>query len=435
MHEALATAIVGDVAPAHDSPGETLFLSFEKLSIDPASIRKVLRPDRELPDTAVIIVDLALPPYALLGEPLLANLAQAVVELVQGSSRTLLLLLERMPPDISLLWFGLSRLGERGQIHVADTGGAIRAFGLGATASPELKAVARREGARLASPVQQRFEHKLLRSLGHFRARDRSGQPRCARFYYDCSLALEELSELLVAWIRRRAKTKKARAATTLVLCGVESGWMVDAAMVAAGRAGTKLVRIPVRPKKTDLGAIPTGGTALLIFDVVSSGATLDAAVKALSKAGIAAESRGFAALATSRQVLQSGPITIDAQHVAGRELIDPKACPQCRAGMPHTPPSRPGQLRISSFDMWTMLLDVSWAAETYGPGGVPRYDYVPQLGEVFRSYGDWIAFRYEVLLRELGKRATSSSSALTSRQSASLSPSCACALRTGWSR
>jgi adenine/guanine phosphoribosyltransferase-like PRPP-binding protein len=402
MHEALATAIVGAVAPADDSPGETLYLSFEKLSTDPAAIRTLLRPDRELPNSAVLIVDLALPPYALLAEPLLANLAQAVVELVEGSDRTALLLLERMPPDISLLWFGLSRLGERGRIHVADTSGNVRAFG--ATASPQLMAVVRKEGARLASPVQQRFERKLLRSLGHFRARDRAGRSRCARFHYDCSLALDELSELLVTWVRRRATTKQARAAATLVLCGVESGWMVDAAMVAAGRAGTRLVRIPARPRKKDLHAIPPGGKTLLVFDVVSSGATLDAAVRALSKAGIAAQPRAFAALAASRQVLQSGPVTVDAQHIASRELVEPEACPQCRAGMRHTPPARPGQLRISAFDMWTVLLDVPWAAETYGPGGLPRFDYLPEFGEVFRSYGDWIAFRYELLLRELGQ-------------------------------
>ena len=407
MHEALAATVV-DAKPAQiHAPRETQYLSFGRLSSAPARIKELLQPATEVPDDAFITIDLAGTPYDLLGERLLFHLAHALADIVEGTSRTVLVLLPKSPPDgTSLLWPRLLSLDTEGWVLIADGEGAVRAFG--AQPSPSLHALKteiRRHRGKLTAPLQQRFERKVMQRLGHFRSADSKGNKGCARFHYDCSLAEAELTGLLDAWLRRTLKTKAERAGATFVLCGVTSGWMLNAVMIVAGRHGMTYKALPARPKVGDVRELPADRKLLLVFDVVSSGATLGSAVKAMTKAGVAPQPQAFAALAMSKNVLTSGPLTAEAIAFVRHGFTRLRDCPQCGARLPHDSRAKPErQLRISTFDMWTMLTDVTWAPEAYGPEGQPRYPYLPDFGEVFTEYGNWVAFRYGLLLHALGR-------------------------------
>ncbi|MEN3281478.1 MAG: hypothetical protein V7607_2618 [Solirubrobacteraceae bacterium] len=405
VHRTLGAKIAGKATAEVTHRRETQYLSFWELSTDPGKIHDGLRLAADVPSEAVITIDLALTPYDLLGERPLFHLAKAAVAMVEHSDRALLLLLpQRLPPNTSLLWLQLQRADTEGRVVAASTGGDIRCFG---TPLPEsavsLKQAIRRDAERLSESLQDRFERKIVRRLGHFKATDRKRRPRCARFHYDCDLAAPELTDLIERWLRRKLRPKQGLEGATLVLCGVESGWMINAAMIVAGRVGARCAQLPARPKSADIRALPKDRRNVLVFDVVSSGATLDAAVKAMSNAGAPFESFAYAALASGEHVLSSGPVTVEPAAIRPREMTTRDNCLQHAATVPYTSPAKPERwLQISSFDMWAMLSDVDWRAEAYGPAGHERFAWLPDFSKVFDNYGNWIALRYAKLLEHL---------------------------------
>jgi adenine/guanine phosphoribosyltransferase-like PRPP-binding protein len=405
MHRALAATVV-DARLDVDAPArEAQYLSFETLSTAPARIGALLASAAQHPSDAVVIIDLAAAPFELLGERFLYALASAIAAIADGSTRTVLLLLDRIPAtETSLLWHGLAALNTDGEVIVAGGDRSIRVFGRDpGRPVGELKKQIRRQGDKLTGRLDRRFARKVLPRLGHYQTTDREGTPLCARFHYDCSLGEPELTKLLDRWVRRRVRTKADRAQITFLLCGVVSDWLENAVFIVADDYGANVHPLPSRPTAQDLQGVDDARTTILVFDVVSSGATLDAAVAAVAAAGVAAEPRAFAALATGKHVLTSGPVTVDPVDIVHRDVRPPADCPQCRAEIPYTDPNEPDRfLRITSFDMWTMLSDVGWGRELYGPEGLVKYEYLPNFQDLFRDYGNWIAFRYSLLLEQL---------------------------------
>lgn len=380
---------------------DSAYLSLEQLSDAPARIREHLVVPADLPDDAIVILDLADAPYEFLNERFLRELSGVALEFVAGTARTLLLLLSRHPNDASCLWSTFDGHAWNGstRVIVLDNNGSVRSF------------TARRQGtfktlrdrwpehrARTAGSVHDRFVDKVIARLGHFRLGE--DPALCGRFYFDYSLAGTELVELLADRLAKRfTKTKLAQA--TLLLCGSRSDGLDAAVTAVAKRVGARWGRVD---RADELAEHAASSTNILIFEVIGSGATLQAFRKQVSDASLPVERYCLAVLATGSTALKENPLRVDALHKVEQLSVERSACEQCLDGAQFTDPSADdSQVAISADDMWWMLDQVRWDRETYGPDGHSRYPFIPDLSEVFDRWGGWIAYKYALLLKVLG--------------------------------
>ena len=404
LHETLASVLLGGHTPRLEYPSETTILSFKQLSIEPTLIRELFS-GVELEPDALVIVDLAGTPYDLLGERFLKALSERLAAAAKDSSRTVLVLLPGLPPwPTSLLWLHLQELANEGagRVIVLDDEGAMQAFGASDPAVPtaELAEERKRVQADLVGSARDRFGRKLVRRLGHFGLVGRDGAKLCGRYYWDASLAESDLTLIIGAWLRRHFKRPQLEGAKA-VLCGVTSAWMQDATIAAAKRVGLDYDVLPTAPNARQRHKL-LDQRNILMFDVISSGATLAATLRFFSKWNIPVESRAFTALATSKAVLRDSSINIDEIQIVNQQVTSRDDCRQCLAGISFSPLGLFDEpAKILSFDMWAMLCGVEWGPEPYTPEGQPAYEYIPDFEQVFHDYGDWIAYKYAALLKE----------------------------------
>jgi hypothetical protein len=176
--------------------------------------------------------------------------------------------------------------------------------------------------------------------------------------------------------------------------------------MASAGAVAADRVRASYTEVKT--AADPPGQLSpainICVFDVISSGATLEAFQHAASSWAAPVARKAFAALATKAAVLSGPQMTVQPVLTVEQETVPATTCTRCREGLPFTDPSRPDpQLQIAADSMWWMLRNVTWGPETYGPKHGRRYPLIPHLSEVFERWGDWIAYKYAIVMEGLG--------------------------------
>jgi hypothetical protein len=407
MHRALGRAIRAGKGKLTPESSGTIDISFEDLRTRPETVRESLRPPQGLAADALVTVDLSASPYDLVGERLLFHLAVELLELVKGSRRTLVLILPGTPPRASLLWTTLRELPADGgaRIVVVDPTGTITVRGGGRRidVDRQLRARAREIQGSLVSDVKARMDAKLLKRLGHFRVLRPNGEEFCARYFYDLSSAEAEVATLLEHRLRRAYKSAELKRAT-LVLFGASSHWMRKVGSMLEIRLGCKYVAID-RGASGSRPRLLSDTCNILLFDTVSTGEVRDAALAALRRWKRPVGSIGFTALTTDPSALDADEdVSIHALASVPQHTVPSGACEQCLAQIPHDASELEERfVAISAHDMWSMMLDVKWAPEPYGAKRKELYDFIPDFGALFETYGAWIAYKYRQLLEHLG--------------------------------
>jgi hypothetical protein len=70
---------------------------------------------------------------------------------------------------------------------------------------------------------------------------------------------------------------------------------------------------------------------------------------------------------------------------------------------LPRTDPKVEAQIGIRSVDMWRIFLRCRWNQEKFGPRNRRALlSYMPDMGDVFDNYGDWIAYKVGEILKGL---------------------------------
>lgn len=383
-------------------PAQSKSLSFEEVQRDAACVRNLLLGEQIRGKDVVAIVDLSATPYDLLREPFLLYVGETARELARGAGRTVVVALPgRAPASSSLLWVGLEGDGAEldGSILVLDQAGRAETVGGEAGVPGGLAGEYQNRTAALDVTINDRLRAKLLRRLGHFDLAELGGKEGiCSHYLYDAENCVDELATLIE---RRFSSTRKARRSEyMLVPCSSRSDWLTEAAMLAGDRAGVPVGKWPARLTRRTPKELKGHGL-ILLFDIVRSGATARAAVERASGWDGVRVASAFAAIGPRQPI---GPLPGGTKlSVAERktlERIPRENCPQCELGLDFTPPERGREHhQLRAFDLWSMLLDVDWTEEPYGPDNAELFKSSPDFGAVFKKYGDFLAYRYELAL------------------------------------
>lgn len=389
-------------------PGQSKSLTFEQVRTDAASASRLLREDVEPAEDAVIVIDLSQTAYDLLREPFLLHVGQAAMEFADLPERTVALLLPgNAPARGSLLWLALDENDgtPSGSLLVLDHNGIVESIGAKKKLPANFARDFRKRSSRLDASVNDRFESKLLRRLGHFdlgALSRRADKEVCSHHLFDAEGCVEELASLLERQLSGAIR-KGERAKWMLVSCGSRSGWTREATMLAADLAGIDHSEWPKRPTKIPPKEF-AGRRLALLFDVVRSGETARAALeKAKDWHGV--QVRLLFSAVGPNQTVRKLPGGLKLQPMAERHLerVPRSRCPQCELGLPFSDPELGKELApLRAFDLWSMLLDVDWLPERYGPKNAEFFKSSPDFESVFKNYGDFLAYRYELLLNDL---------------------------------
>ncbi|MBE2319079.1 hypothetical protein DVA67_024100 [Solirubrobacter sp. CPCC 204708] len=376
---------------------DSAYLSVKQLSTEPTRVQHFVEPPADLPDDATIILDLSDAPYELLNEPLLAGLADGVGRMLAGGPRTILILLCKLPPE-SLLWEFLERdtaADGTGRVVVLDDEGALRSFGHGKRGFTPLMRDWPGRRRQASGTANERFERRVVTRLGHFATAD--GE-RCTPAWQDMRGAVGELTECLSNWI-----DQTGAAGTRMIVCGPYSREFRVAVVAAAAACGGD-AGFAATPDELEDTASGVGN--VLAFEYVRSGDTLGDFRRALPSWGVPVRTRALAVMAAPAAYgLRHPDLQLDVLAVRGHEDVQRSACARCLASAPRLEdPSRtdPGT-GIDAATMWWMLDRVPWGPEGYGPPEHARYPYIPDFSAVFERFGDWIALKYEELLKGIG--------------------------------
>jgi hypothetical protein len=408
--DALYRWIGGKLRPAgvieRRGPTQSLSLSFDEVQKNAACIRELLLAEKVSGEGAVVIIDLSETPYDLLREPFLLYVGETARELAQKAGRSVLIALPgRAPATSSLLWTGLGGEDGRGEgsIHVVDQYEEVEMPGivdLPAGFSNEY----RKRASMLDTKTKERLKTKLLRRLGHFDLAALGGPEEvCSHYLYDAANCVDELATLIerrMSSMIGRGKNKRYM----LIPCSGHSDWLQEAAMLAGDRIDVKVGKWPKRPTKITPKEL-RGHHLVLLFDIVRSGKTARAVLARAAGWEEVKVKVAWTAIGPRTRVRNlPGGLKLDVAEQRTLERVNRKECPQCQLGLAFTPPERDGEShRLRAFDLWSMLRDVSWRKEEYGPPNAKLFKSGPDFHEVFERYGDFFAYRYERALRPLG--------------------------------
>jgi adenine/guanine phosphoribosyltransferase-like PRPP-binding protein len=141
----------------------------------------------------------------------------------------------------------------------------------------------------------------------------------------------------------------------------------------------------------------------MLVVDVVETGETLRKHLEALNGAGIEVHKTVLAAISKggSNQT-QVGTYNVSS-FLSTSGIAPTDICPQCELGLPFTSDAAEGITRIRAYDMWYMANEVWWQHEPDVPDNVGEaYEFIPDYPVMLSKFGDWIAYKMEILLRAI---------------------------------
>jgi hypothetical protein len=406
LHRWLATRLTGaSEIELREQAGYTRVVSFETVHNDPQEIHK-FAPVDTLADDECVIFDLSATTYGALRDPFLLQFAVLADSRAANSERTIVIMLGTVPPDNSAFWEPLHDLdrSRTGSIIVIDDHGTIQKYGPDRT-DPDIATEYAKRQAQLRGTDAGLFRSMLLRRLGHFDL-SRDGVELCGRYYYDASLCVSVLADILSHKLAENYPAAKRPEDAKIVLIPGDGPWMEDACRIAADRSGLDFIALP-----SDLPAVGPSDLSqtfnIVMADVVHTGSTLRKVLKSFDEWKVKPARKAITAVCTKQWVdeLPSG-VELDVIHRAPFEVIARRDCPQCFLNIPHCSPlldETDRYLQITAYDFWDMALRTPWQEEPYAGQGVPHYAYDPDFARIFEDFGDWIAFRYELVLKHLG--------------------------------
>jgi orotate phosphoribosyltransferase len=378
---------------------ETLYLPLADLNSDDSTVNRLLTRRMKGETSDCVMIDLSANPYDLLRDPLLYDVLETTGDWVSaGPDRLAAILLPSLPPSSSLCWTAITRHRLRGRLALIDNAGQVKWSPESRNCQREtFKREYRQRHRRVTGSLDAQLNAKVFRRVGHFEV---NGGRQCARLFFDAALAVDEITSMVVERLQPLMRDRSHR--PTLLSHGERSPWLHEAAMSAAATLDISHQRLPATADGISaMGSVPRSGIA--IFDVVSTGNTCTDVVNALKAKGVNLSPSVITVMLDSSlsSQLASG-ITVDCLTRVNCNKINRNDCPQCKIGLPYADPLVERHMEIRAYDWWDMLLSVGWPEETYGPQNARFFATAPDFAQVFATWGDWLAYKVEDLLKAL---------------------------------
>jgi hypothetical protein len=394
FHEWIAKHIVRHVAARR--PAETTkCLPSEQIRSRPRLLGELLNLPHAGEDRVIAIIDFSLNHYEELSENILRSIALCAADFARDSNRVCVIMLPQLPHHShSAFWKPLVEVPvSGGTVLVYNNEGKVKSHGR-PRARSDLGQVYERKQQELIGTRQERFDDKIIRRMGHFEI----SKAHCSRYFFDGTRGVHELSYLLPEKINQLVpRTSMAR--TELIVPDNVDLWMGDAVTIACGRLKIRQMKWPTVAN----GAVPPPNEHsryLVALDFVSSVARYRTIVDEMRSAGYKLHDFAVAAFlamdyADEDDLPRLFPITrVSVDRVPRRECI------QCELGLPFTEKYRDELLGLRSYDAWDLLSHVQWSEETYGPPEHLRRKMQPDFVQLFKEFGDYLAYKLEMVLR-----------------------------------
>ena len=373
-------------------------LDFLELATEPARLRTLLNDAvTAADDGSMLVIDLAANPYDLLREPLLRELAEFICAWVEaGTQRDAALLLPSLPPkdETSIFWPAFTERPGQGKIWLIGADGQLVRYPQKRVQITRLRQIGEECREKFRSLHDIDLRSLIVRRLGHFEIAQHDGT-RCARYFFDGTLSVEEISHLVRLQVGELFSNPSGIAFLTH---GPRSDWLHESARIVAA-SFEESCHVDLNDWN-GMQALPVRQHYVLLIDVVNSGQTLSRLVAQLTAHG----TRPDHALTVMLDEDSPDWDGINLGHIltVKSEKVRQTDCPQCKIGLPYTDPNDEDLQALRAFDAWDMLLFPEWIPEPYAPNGARLIPMAPDMVKMFTEYGDWIAFKLEVLLKSL---------------------------------
>ncbi|MCL2787365.1 MAG: hypothetical protein FWD59_02560 [Micrococcales bacterium] len=333
---------------------------------------------------------------AYLRDSFLHGLASYVKDLASADPQgTTVLVFHGLFHDSSLFWEPLKHLPPAGgRVLVLTVTGFSRGFGLTPSDHALDHADLKTLFALDRTLLQRDFSELIVRRMGHYRF----AEDYCSQFFWDASEAVDETSKLLAIHLNETLKRRERTNQSYILIPERVTPWFDEVAhRVASETASTLRVILP--SKQPWRGKNRQDSAVFPLLDVVTRGKHLEQLL-AWAKHFPEENIHPFAVFA-SKSSLRLFPNLRCLRDVPDTRVLT-HACPQCQLHLTATDysDSHGEPLQIRSFDMWTMLKDVSWVAQTYGPSHVPFGRRFLNMQELIEKNTRYLAYKLEGMLR-----------------------------------
>jgi hypothetical protein len=393
-----------------EPPRGTIYVDFNQLQFEPEVIRKQIAKINlnRRHSRAIVLLDLSQNQYGILSDPFLYHVALESRDIVaQGKERFVAILLPDLPADGSIFWLpfhdtALGPLSDR-IVVISNTGEHRWLIGERQLRKTFAKEYGKRQNDLAGYTMMgDQFRSKIVRKVGHFEL-VREGESECARYFFDASMAIEELSHLLQD--RFQAIARQADEQLCVLAHDDErSPWLVQSAMLATDALDIQVIPLPPLSEIASKHISPN--LSVLCVGVASTGATFRLLIRRLSELGARLAPRAVAAIGTRLMCSsEDGSVRLESLVDMDNQSVSRSECIQCRLGLPYSNPMHEEYLQLRAFDLWDMIQSYEWKEEEYGPAGARLFRETPDLERVFKAHGGWLAYKIDVLLANLGVR------------------------------
>lgn len=348
--------------------------------------------DRELK-----IIDCSGNRYGDLGENFLHWVASCATKFATRAEQVSVILLPGFPnAEFSPFWNPIIDLpADSGTVVVMNKAGDLERHGAPRRFEPPSRKIFQARYRELNGGPGQDFEDKVIRRIGHFDISEK----HCSHFFFDGSRAVAELADLLLEKITSVAGKTASR--TTLIIPAKTDPWMEQAVTVTAGRLTVPWIKWPM-----DAAEIPPPNdetSYMFLVDFINTGATYTTVARQAREAGYRLHRYSVAAFkARDCHVEANGLPAVQAIKQVAGERVARDHCDQCKLRLPHTDKYRDEFAELRSYDAWHILTSVGWDTESYGPPVPKRLRHFPPFEEIFDEFGDCLAYKLELIMREV---------------------------------
>ncbi|WP_328646364.1 hypothetical protein OHS58_45310 [Amycolatopsis sp. NBC_00348] len=348
-------------------------------------------------DREIKIIDCSGNRYGDLGENFLHWVALCATKFATKPDQISVVLLPSFPHNaFSPFWTPIVGMSaDSGTVVVVNKTGQLERHGHPRPLTPPDPEIFQDKYRGLNGTPRQDFEDKIIRRIGHFEI----SKLYCSHFFFDGSLAVAELADVLGDAITKLTGKRTAR--TTLVVPETTDAWMEQAVAATANRLNVPWMKWPEDP-----GQIPEPfprTTYMFLLDFINTGATYTKVVRQAREADYKLHQYSVAAFMSPDFHAEGNglPAVHAIKHVAA-ERVSREQCDQCALRLPHTDKHRDDFAGLRSYDAWYILTSVAWMREGYGPPESHRWRHFPPFATIFEKFGDCLAYKLELVMQDV---------------------------------